>query len=753
MSKKIFSFLFLCMVTVGFVAAQPRGKALYQAMTSGAPTTMSGTTMVRWHPKEAVMLVYESGQQGKTETAQWYKVDPVTKSKTLLFDEAQRTALLRQYNELTKLNVNTLPFTQRLQFTKSGEGIFFNAEKKNFVFDLKSQKLRELKHPEVKKQPGTDGLMRNMAGSQLWNGEYSPDYNWFAYVVDYDLYVADTRNGKAYRITNDGSENIFNGRPNWVYPEEFDQQTAYWWSPDSKKLAFYRSDETAVWKYPLVRDNKPEAELELQSYPKAGEPNPTVKLFIAEIPTEKKIELATNSTADNYFVRPTWTLDSKELTFQRVNRQQNVVELLAADAKKGAIRTILTEQEPYFVNLQDDYFQFEDGKGFLWSSERSGYRQLYTYDWKGNLLKTLTSGTKPVQNVVRVDEKGGWVYYLVNDNMGMETAFMRTKLDRNGPVQVLTTVPGSHSISMDQTATFYTDTFSNFSTPTTSNLHNADGALIENRATSKTDKVDAWKLEKPELVVVKAADNSTDLPGILYRPAGYNPAKKYPLVVSVYGGPHSKAIRNSYNMASNLQALAQLGYIVWHVDNRGLVGRGKDFETATYRKLGIVDLDDQTAAIKQICAKFSFIDCTRVGIYGHSYGGYMSALAVLREPEVYHVAVAGAPVTDWRNYDTIYTERYMFTPQENKKGYDDGSTMAYAKNLKGKLLLVHGTIDNNVHPGNTMQLIEALVKEGKKFDLMMYPLNRHGIGDASGRHYNNLRLDYFEQHLKPEPVE
>ncbi|HRR07155.1 MAG TPA: alpha/beta fold hydrolase [Rhodothermales bacterium] len=753
MRIKLLKSFILCGLAFGIIFAQPRGKALYQAMTSGSPTTMSGSSFMRWHPTEAATLVFESGQQGKTETAQWYKVDPVTKVKTLLFDETHRTTIIRQYNDITGLGVQNLPFSQQMQFNDAGTSIFFKVEKRPFVYDLKNRKLRELKHPEVKQQPGTDGLMRNMPGSQLWNGEYSPDYNWFAYVVDYDLFVADTRNGKTYRITNDGSENIFNGRPNWVYPEEFDQLTAYWWSPDSKRLAFYRSDESAVWKYPLVRDNRPEAELELQSYPKAGEPNPTVKLFIAEIPTGKKVELATNSTADNYLVRPTWTLDSKELTFQRVNRQQNVVELLAADAKKGTLRTILTEQEPQFVNLQDDYFQLKEGKSFLWSSERSGYRQLYTYDWQGNVLKSLTNGTKPVQNVVRVDEKNGYVYYMVNDNMGMETIFMRTKLDGTGVAQALTTVPGSHNISMDQTATYYLDTFSNFTTPTISNLHKADGTLIENRATAKTDKVDGWKLEKPELVIVKAADKTTDLPGILYRPAGYNPAKKYPLLVSVYGGPHSKAIRNNYNMASNLQALAQLGYIVWHVDNRGLVGRGKAFETATYRKLGLVDLDDQTAAIKQVCAQFSFVDCSRVGIYGHSYGGYMSALALLREPEVYHVGVAGAPVTDWRNYDTIYTERYMFTPQDNKSGYDEGATMTYAKNLKGKLLLVHGTIDNNVHPGNTMQLIEALVKEGKKFDLMMYPLNRHGIGGPSGKHYNTLRLDYFEQHLKPEPVE
>ena len=745
----------ICVVLLGtlWVQAQPRGKALYNAMTSGgALIQMQGNAMMRWLPNKPMYYVYETGKgEQKTDKPQWYAVDPVTEMRTLLFNEAERNALISQYGTLAGKTVTEIPFNS-FAFEKDGDAISFTTDKRDFLFDLKTLQLRELKHPEVKQQPFTDGLMRNMPGSQLWNGEYSPDFNWFAYVVDYDLYVADTRNGKVYRITQDGNENRFNGRPNWVYPEEFDQLTAYWWSPDSKKLAFYQSDESAVHKYPLVKDNIAEAELELQSYPKAGEPNPTVNLFIADIPSGKKVQVVTNSTADNYIVRPIWTPNSQELTFQRLNRQQNVLELLAANPKNGQIRTILKEEENEFVNLQDDYQFFKDGERFLWSSERSGYRQLYLSNLKTGALTQLTAGEKPVVGATRLDESDGWLYYTVNSNLGMETEFVRTKLDGSG-TQTLTTVSGSHNIMMDNTASFYVDMFSNWTTPSTANLHRADGSLVRNLMKGDPQKLEALKLEEPELVIFKAADGVTNLPGILYKPAGYDPNKKYPLLISVYGGPHSKAIRNSFSKQGSLQALAQLGYIVWTADNRGLTGRGKAFETATYRKLGQVDLADQTAGVRAVCEQFSFIDCSRVGVFGHSYGGYMTSIMLLKEPDVYHVGVAGAPVTDWRNYDTIYTERYMFTPQANKEGYDNGSAMKYAANLKGKLLLVHGTIDNNVHPGNTMQLIEALVKANKKFDLKMYPLNRHGIMGAFGKHYTQSRLDYFEENLKPQPVE
>jgi dipeptidyl-peptidase-4 len=301
---------------------------------------------------------------------------------------------------------------------------------------------------------------------------------------------------------------------------------------------------------------------------------------------------------------------------------------------------------------------------------------------------------------------------------------------------------------MDPAGRYYVDSYSSFTTPNTANLHHADGRLIRNLSSTNTAKLDSYGLEEPELVIVKAADGVTELHGMLFKPADHNPNVAYPLLVPVYGGPHSKAVSDRYYASSGDQRLAQLGFMVFRVDNRGQRNRGKAFETETYLKLGQVDLADQAAAVRQISQR-PYIDATRVGIYGGSYGGYLTVMALLKEPDVFHVGVAHAPVTDWRNYDTIYTERYMRTPQENAEGYDLGSALPYAESLEGKLLIMHGAVDNNVHPGNSIQLISALIEAGKQFDLMFYPENRHGLRGAAGRHSQQKRMDFLFEHLDP----
>ncbi len=729
------------------LSAQKYGKELYEYMQKTRLVKTEGTMWVSWLPDGSGYFFSE--KDTTSGAMKFIRVEPESGEESALFPEELQSALLTEYARLSGENPGDLPFSS-FDYVMQGQAILFKTGSGYFLFDLKNKSMRRLLRPEIEKQPGSDGLMRNMRASQLWNGTWSPDYTYFAYVKGYDLYITDSRTGEETRLTHDGNENIFNGRPNWVYPEEFGQLTAYWWSPDGKKLAYYSSDETEVYKFPIVHHLKPEAGLELQSYPKAGETNPTVYLKIIDIASGKTTTVDTRSNSDTYIIRPTWLQDGSALLFMRMNRDQNYLELLAADPETGTVRTILEEKEEFFINLHDDFYQLADGRHFLWSSERSGWRQLYLYRLDGTLVRQLTRGKQPVEKIVRVDEKNKWVYFTAFTNDGLDTQFFRVRL--NGKKQQkLTSVPGSHYINMDPRALYYTDMYSSFTTPLTVSLHRADGTLLRTLASSNIEELEALPLEKPELITIKAADGETDLHGLLFKPAGYDANKAYPLVVSVYGGPHSKMIRNSFQMAGREQRLAQLGFMVWKMDNRGLTRRGKHFETRTYRKLGQVDLDDQAAGVREI-SKRPYIDADRVGIFGHSYGGYMTCLALLKFPQVFHVGVAGAPVTDWRNYDTIYTERYMSTPQKNPEGYDQGSAMPFAGNLTGKLLLVHGTIDNNVHPGNTIQLIDALVKAGKRFDLMLYPNNRHGIRGKAGRHYRQLTVDYLSEHLNPEPV-
>jgi dipeptidyl-peptidase-4 len=489
-------------------SAQTRGSELYDLMGRERLTSTTGNSQVLWL----------SGGQGYFDTAsgsgaRFLKVAPGSGEASPIFDEETTTAILRQYAALTGQQPARLPFSS-FSFVDDGAAMTFDVDGRHFYYNFSTNNLRSLQRPEVEQQPNTDGLMRSMARSQLWNGTYSPDYTQFAYVKGYDLYVTNTETGEEKRLSHDGNEDTFNGRPNWVYPEEFDQRDAYWFSPDSKKLAYFRSDESAVHKYPILHDLSPEADVELQSYPKAGEPNPTVVLRIVDIESGETVEVQTNSTANNYIVRPQWLPGSNEILLQRLNRRQNVLELLAADVRSGQVRTVLTEEDAAFINLQDDFTLLEDGRRFLWSSERTGYRHLYIYDLDGTEIAQLTDGDWPVNGVVSLDADEEWVYFTGTTELGLETHFFRVRLDGLG-FQQLTAEPGSHRINMDPAGRYYVDSYSSFSTPQTANMHSADGTLIRNLMSTNTDRLESLGLETPELVIFKAADGVTDLHGML----------------------------------------------------------------------------------------------------------------------------------------------------------------------------------------------------------------------------------------------
>ncbi|MCH7782857.1 S9 family peptidase [candidate division KSB1 bacterium] len=754
--------------------SQLRGKALYDRMEGGGRggggglTVTEGITRVTWLPGGIGYLETETDQASGSTI--FYKVNPENEKRSELFDSNKRdkikSALSAQgetsrgdglpFRSFTYIDDNTIQFSTgesgnggrgrggRGRGAAEGGGIGQNIM---YRYNLETDKLQKITRPRVERQPGTDDLMRGMGSSQLWTGTFSPDFTTFAFVIDYDIYVKDLQTDDNKRVTFGGNEELMNGRPDWVYPEELNQSTAYWYSPDGKSIAYLQFDENGVFKYPIIHELTFEAELEQERYPKAGETNPTVKLFIVNIETGNQVEVKTNSSENIYIIRPQWRNDGSELLFQRLNRRQNHLEFLAADPATGDVRTILEEREEAFVRLHNHFRLLNDGKQFLWSSERSGWRHLYIYDFEGNMVNQLTEGDWEVSNVTLVDHDNELIYFTGNVKNGLETAFFKVKFDGSGFKQ-LTTEDGSHNISMDPAGKYYLDTYSSLTSPPVTNLHKSDGKLVRNMATTNTEELDQLQLEQPELVIFKAADGVTELHGILYKPAGFDPNKTYPLLVSTYGGP-SGGVRNSWSTTNNYSRTAQLGYIVLKQDNRGTTNRGKEYLTETYLKFGQVDVDDQAAGVKQITQR-PYIDGSRVGMYGSSYGGYMTCMSLLRYPDLYHVGVAGSSVTDWRSYDSIYTERYMRTPQENQEGYEIGSVLKYAANLKGKLLLTHGTIDNNVHPGNTIQLIDELHKAGMVFDLMFYPENRHGIRGYSGQHRSKLQMSYFLKHLKPE---
>jgi dipeptidyl-peptidase-4 len=737
------SILALLLIMSANLSAQLTGIELYNEMNSPGFIQYDGQPALPWLPGDMGYLEVEENEDGSIE---FYKVNPANEKKSRLFNRRTKSAIINQYNELTESELSTYPFSD-FDFVMDDEAIFFTVDGTDFVFELDGRKMRKLIKPEVERAQYTDELMRNMETSQLWNGTYSHDYSKFAHVKGYDLYLVDTATGEETRLTV-GSEEQMNGRPSWVYPEEFGERDAYWFSPDDSKIAYLQYNEVEVFQYPVIHELEFETGLELMRYPKAGEENPTLKLFIVDLASGEIEEVPTNSHADNYIVRPVWKNDGSELTFRRFNRQQNHLEFLSYDLSSKSVRTIFEEKEDAYISLHDNFIQLEDGDTFIWTSEVSGFNHIYHYNFDGTLINQLTTGENPVGGIINVDEKKGKVYYTAYSNMGLESHFYVVDMDGSNNKQ-LTERPGRHSISMNDAAEYYTDLFTGFDHPYEATVHKADGKEIRTLFSTNIEKVVENNLEKPELMIFKSADGKHDLVATIYKPVDFDPNKSYPVVLPLYGGPEYQDVTSTYKNADGYQQLAQLGFIVVRANYRGSGNRGKEFATLHYKKLGTFEIDDYAQVIKEV-TKRDYADGNRVGVYGHSYGGYATAMLMLRYPDLFHAGVSGAPVTDWRSYDTIYTERYMDTPQRNKAGYDEGSAMTYADNLKGNLMIIHGTIDNNVHPQNSIMLIDALIRADKDFDVMFYPGNRHGIRGAHGQHYRKIRTRYMVEHLQPE---
>jgi dipeptidyl-peptidase-4 len=709
--------------------AQPLiGRALYEKLMREGRRMIGGMGMrggfggAAWTPDGRATYAYEDSTFKRT--------DILTGEKSSLFDDAK---LLAAFNARTGRQEVKL-FFNRFQYLNGGKTIQFQAFNKVFLYDLGTSKL-VCYEPE-----------RSITGvrGRAYGDVLSPDLKYRAFTRDYDLYIKDM-DGNETALTTAGAEDLRNGYPDWVYPEELGQYEAFWWSPDSKKIAFMQFDESPVYKYPIVHAITAQPRYDLQSYPVPGANNPIVRLFIADVATKKLVRLETGDDLDVYLYKGQWTPDGREFTYYRLNRLQNKVELFAADPATGKTRLFLTDTDPCYVEPAELIF-LKDNQRFLWTSERSGWREIYLYDLAtGKLLKQLTDAKLPVRSIMDVDESRGVVYFGGFESNGTESQVYRVKLDGTGFAR-MTKEPGSHMVSLSPTFEYYTDSFSNYDQPTKSTLCRADGKVVRVLNPGIVSKEFAdLKLIKPEHFLFKSADGQYDLDAVLYFPAHFDAKEKYPLILAPYGGPGSKGVSDRYLMADGNQALAQLGFLVAICDYRGVSGRGKAFQNLHYMKLGQVEIDDHVAFVKALGER-PYVDTTRVGVFGHSYGGYFTCMALLRYPDVFQVGVAGAPVTDWRNYDSIYTERYMRRPQDNPEGYEKGSCLTYAKNLKGRLSIHHGTVDDNVHPCNTIELVQALLRENKTFDLMMYPENQHGI---SYPRYSLSRVEYFIEHLKP----
>jgi len=598
----------------------------------------------------------------------------------------------------------------------------------------------------------TGTLKKLENGDKISYATLSPDNQKVAYVKDNDLYYLDLQTDDKVQVTTDGAKNaIINGAADWVYEEEFSMAKAFFWSNDGKQLAFIRFDEREVPLFDMQKWGELYPEEEHFKYPKAGEKNAEVSIQIYHLENDQTLTVETGLNTDIYLPRMYWAEDNQTLAVIRLNRLQNQMDILFADSRTGETETILSETSETYVDMDynDNFLFLPDGNGFISTSEKDGFKHIYQYDLKGNETRQITKGEWEVTELVAVDSKAGKVYYVSTERSPLERQFY--SIDLKGKKKtLLSPQEGTHSINMSPDQQYYIDAYSTVSLPLQTILHNKNGKeikVLENNRALK-EKMQEFAYLPKEFFSFNTIDG-TSLNGYMIKPADFDQGKTYPVLMYVYGGPGSQNVMNNWGSTRDWwhQHLAAEGYIVVGIDNRGTGGRGRDFKHSTYNQLGKLETEDQIAGAKFL-AELPYVDEDRIGIWGWSYGGYMSSLAIMIGNDTFKTAMAVAPVTSWRYYDTIYTERFLQTPQLNPAGYDDFSPINHVNKLNGNFLLIHGTGDDNVHFQNSVALVDALIAADKQFDSFYYPNRNHGIhGGNTTWHLYKMLTNYVKEKL------
>ncbi len=599
--------------------------------------------------------------------------------------------------------------------------------------------------PEVKQLTKSDAFE--------YNAEISPSGTTVSFIRDGALYTIDLATGEETQISPDANPDsaISYGVAEFVAQEEMSRYVGAWWSPEDNYIAYTRVDESTVDIIPRFDIAANDVTVINQRYPRTGRPNAIVDLFVKNIATGETVQVELDASPDTYLARANWA-DANTLFVQRVNRDQTRLELLYVDIGSGKVREAYVEEQENWINLSEDFRPLKDG-GFLWSTEESGYRHITHHNADGSKNYQITSGEWVVKSIEAVDEENGYVYFSANKDTPIETGLYRTSYTKPGAeIERVTDLGGYWSIKMASDAKSFVGSFQSPTTPPQTGLYKADGerlAWVEENALDKSHPYFEF-LEAhvtPEYGTLTAEDDQT-LHYSITKPHDFDPAKTYPAIVEVYGGPHVQVVNKSWMMTDVMTA--QQGYIVFRLDNRGSFNRGKKFEDVIYRLTGEAEVNDQLLGVEYL-KSLPFIDASRIGINGWSYGGYMALMTTLKAPEgTFAASVSGAPVTDWALYDTFYTERYMDTPQDNPEGYEQSSAFPHLEKLNSPLLMFHGMADDNVTFDNSTRVYAELQKLKKPFEMMTYPGERHGVRDPDmSIHLMNTRLAFFERYLKP----
>lgn len=609
------------------------------------------------------------------------------------------------------------------------------------------------------------GSLRKLGGegrpSTMMFAKFSPDNSKVGYVREHNIFVEDLASGEITQLTNDGSRTTINGTFDWVYEEEFSLRDGFRWSPDSKRIAYWQLDATGIRDYLLLNttDSLYSFTVPIQ-YPKAGTQNSAARVGVIPVSggttTWMQIE---GDPRNNYIARMEWSGNSSEIVIQYLNRLQNSLQVMLADAAGGQVRTVVTERDSAWVDVVDDLRWLDTDRRFTWVSERSGWRHVYVVSRDGNTIRPVTSGNFDVDRVLQIDERSGWVYFIASPDNPTQRYLYRARLNGRGTPERLTPVgqSGTHQYSLAPGARWGMHTWSSFATPPTAELvqlpqHRTVNVLASND--SLKAKIGRLRRGQSRFFRVPAGPG-VELDGWVMFPPGMDSTRKYPLLFYVYGEPAGTTVDDSWGFSDYLWhlMLTQQGYIVASVDNRGTPSlRGRDWRKVVYRKIGVIASVDQAGAANTM-KRWPMVDSTRIGIWGWSGGGSMTLNMMFRYPDIYRTGLSVAPVPDQRLYDTIYQERYMGLPQDNEADYREGSPLTYADRLKGNLLVVHGSGDDNVHYQGTERLINALVAAKKPFTMMAYPNRTHGIfeGEGTTMHLRNLLTRYLNQNLPAGP--
>ena len=664
-------------------------------------------------------------------------------------DKNEDDSQINKYSFRTGQKIRTLVDSKNIEidinnytFSKDEKKVLFANETEK-IYRYSSKSIYHIYNLKTKK-------LEKLSDDKVMYADFSPSGDKVAYVNSNNLFIKDLSNDKTIQMTNDGELNqIINGATDWVYEEEFGLTQAFFWSPNGKKIAFYKFDEREVKEFSMDIFNAELYPGQYQfKYPKAGEDNSKLSIHIYNI-DDGETKIINLNKSYEYLPRMNWTKSNDLLYVLAMNRHQNELDFILYNTTNSSYKILFSEKDKYYIDVHDNTSFTDDGQSLIWTSEKSGFNHIYLVNLENGQSQQVTTGNWEVTKYHGMNQDVNKVFYTSNEEGVINKSLYCINLDGSDKTKLSEDL-GTHSSTFSNGMKYYSNTYSTADTPPYISLHDHTGKeirLLEDNV-DLSYKMEEFDLTKKEFFSFSTSED-VNLNGWMIKPSDFDSNKRYPVLMFLYGGPGSQQVVNSWGWFDYFwhQHLAQKGYIVACVDNRGTGGRGAEFKKMTYLQLGKLETIDQIEANRYL-AKLPYVDENRIGIQGWSYGGYMSSLAITKGADYFETAIAVAPVTNWRYYDNIYTERYMRTPQENASGYDDNSPINYVDRLKGNYLLIHGTSDDNVHVQNTYEMVSALIKANKQFDLFIYPDKNHGIYGGNTRlHLYKLMTDYILENL------